>query len=187
MEGKRYTVDDLDSLPPFYDDAKHHCLITPKQVSFLGFRCPLSNFYPCKFNHNGEEFTSTEQFIQLTKARRFSGNEWLQSQIKSTHDPIKIKNLGHRVRNFNEQTWKSEAVKLLYPGIEAKFQQCAVPREFLIKTGDRLIVEASQSDTLFGVGQAVTSESILNPDTFQGLNIQGSMLMTVRDSIQESQ
>ena len=185
LEGKRYTVEDLDSLPPQFDDAKHHCLITPKQVSFLGFRCPLSNFYPCKFRYNGEDFTSSEQFIQLTKAKRFPGNEYLQNQIKSTHDPNKIKNLGHRVRNFSEQVWRAEAVKLLYPGLEAKFRTCETARKFLLNTGDRLIVEASQSDTLFGVGQAVTSASILNPDTFVGKNIQGSMLMTIRDSIQE--
>ena len=185
LDGKKYTADNLDSLPPQFEDAKNHCLITPQQVSFLGFRCPLSNFYPCQFRYNEENFTSSEQFIQLTKAKRFPGNEYLQNQIKSTHDPNKIKNLGQRVRNFSEQVWRTEAVKLLYPGLEAKFRTCEAARKFLLNTGDRLIVEASQSDTLFGVGQAVTSASILNPDTFVGKNIQGSMLMTIRDSIHE--
>jgi hypothetical protein len=186
IDGKRYTANQLYNLPPTLDDAKHHCLVTDRQVSFLGFLCPLSNFYSCTFTHNGEKYTSSEQFIQMTKARRFNGNEYLQQQIMNTHEPIKIKNLGHRVRNFDEDIWRTEAVDLLYEGLKSKFTQCEVPFNFLKSTGVRLIVEASKSDKLFGVGQAITSDNILNPATFQGKNIQGNLLMTIRDDVLSS-
>ena len=185
LDGKRYTSDQLDYLPPMFDDAKHHCLITDQQVSFLGFLCPLSNFYACTFKYKGETFTSSEQFIQVTKARLFPGNEYLESQIMNTHEPAKIKNLGHRIRNYDDDTWKTEVTDTgtLYGGILAKFTQCPTPFHFLKKTGTRRIVEASRSDTLFGVGQSVGSPTILNPDTFRGKNLQGSFLMTIRDEI----
>lgn len=182
IDGKKYSEDDLDKLPGNLSDAKNHCLITNNQVSFLGYRCPLSNFFQCKFKHGTETFTSSEQLIQYTKAKRFTGNDLLCEEIMRTHEPHKIKNLGYKVRNYNNEVWKSEAVPLLYEGLKSKFTQCSEPFHFLKSTGKKLIVEASESDKLFGIGQSIKSTTLLSSDIFVGSNIQGNMLMTIRDT-----
>jgi hypothetical protein len=183
VDGTRYTEDTLDQLPTDLQDARYHCMKSTNQVSFLGFKCPLSNFHMATFKHNGITYTSSEQWIQTTKARLFPGNEELIHQMLNTHEPLKIKQLGHRVLNFNAKIWNEQAQELIYPGLKAKFAQNYYMLDFLDSTGQKLIVEASPTDLLFGIGQRITNKTILQPETHKGANIQGLMLMRIRNEL----
>lgn len=185
IDGIKYTEQNLHLLPGNLQDARFHHWKTPGQVSFLGYKCPLSNFYRCKFKHNGNVYSSTEQFIQISKAQMFAGNEELIRRMRQTHDPLKLKGMGSRLNNYDNDQWKSEAIKVLYPGIKDKFVQDQTCKDFLINTGKRLIVEASESDTLFGIGQSIRSNHLHEPSTHLGENIQGKMLMTIREELQD--
>ena len=183
VDGIRYTFDKLDMLPEPLQEARYHTLTTTNQVSFLGYLGPLSNFYKCKFDYNNVTYTSSEQFIQVTKASLFPDNEGLVHRMMNTHEPLELKKLGSSVRNYDDGIWKERAIELLLPGLKRKFQQNPHCGAFLINTGNRLIVEASRSDTLFGIGQGLGSPTLLNRETHIGKNIQGNMLMSIRDDL----
>ena len=183
INGRRYSIDQLNQLPSDLQDARFHCIRTPKQVSFLGFRCPLSNLYKCNFTYQDQTYTSSEQFIQITKASLFPGNDDLIKQMKGEHDPLQLKNLGKRVSNFNKKTWTEMAEGLLYNGLKQKFIENDYCLDFLDSTGEKLIVEASPSDRLFGIGRPITFEGLEDVQTHQGSNIQGNMLMNIRQEL----
>ena len=183
INGRRYTIQQLNLLPTDLQDARFHCIRTPKQVSFLGFRCPLSNFYKCTFTYHGQTYTSTEQFIQITKASLFPGNDELIKQMTNQHDPLKLKNLGQKVSNFNKKTWSESAEGLLYGGLKQKFIENDDCLDFLDSTGNKLIVEASPTDRLFGIGRPITFQGLEDTTTHQGTNIQGHMLMNIRQEL----
>ena len=184
IDGIRYSCKNLDSLPRNLQDIKHHSMVTDTQISFLGFRCPLSNFYQCSCIHNDETYTSSEQFIQYTKASMFVGNEDLITRIKSSHDVLHIKYLGQQVKNFDERQWKEQAMDLIQPGLVSKFMQNPDALDYLERTGTRKIVEANATDTLFGIGQGFSSDGLNNTKTQgSGRNIQGQMLEAVRKEL----
>ena len=183
IDGVRYTEDTLHQLPEDLQDARYHCMRSENQVSFLGFKCPLSNFHKLSFKHNGTTYSSSEQWIQVSKARLFPGNEQLIKQMMSTHEPLELKRLGYRVKNFNVRIWNDQAFDVLYPGIKAKFFQNEYALNFLDSTDRKLIVEASPNDTLFGVGLSIKDKNILNTTAHKGENIQGKMLMKARTEL----
>jgi hypothetical protein len=53
-------------------------------------------------------------------------------------------------------------------------------RDYLLGTGDRVLVEASPVDSVWGIGLAAADEKALNPRTWRGLNLLGFALMDVR-------
>jgi len=69
----------------------------------------------------------------------------------------------------------------------AKFSQHADLKEFLLNTGDRVIVEASPYDRIWGIGMATTDANAENPARWKGLNLLGFALMEVRERLKEVQ
>jgi ribA/ribD-fused uncharacterized protein len=53
-------------------------------------------------------------------------------------------------------------------------------REFLLGTGDRVLVEASPQDRIWGIGLAADDERASVPEQWLGLNLLGFALMEVR-------
>lgn len=56
-------------------------------------------------------------------------------------------------------------------------------REFLLSTGNKILVEASPLDTIWGVGFDEENLNIYNPTMWRGKNILGFALMEVRDEL----
>lgn len=65
----------------------------------------------------------------------------------------------------------------------AKFSQYPGLKTYLLGTGDRILVEASPVDKIWGVGLAKDDDKIHNPNNWQGLNLLGFALMQVRDEL----
>ena len=65
----------------------------------------------------------------------------------------------------------------------AKFSQNAELKEFLLNTDNRVLVEASPVDKIWGIGLAVDDKNIENPLMWQGLILLGFALMEVRDDL----
>jgi ribA/ribD-fused uncharacterized protein len=53
-------------------------------------------------------------------------------------------------------------------------------REYLLGTGDRVLVEASPLDRIWGIGLAADDERAASPDRWRELNLLGFALMQVR-------
>ena len=65
---------------------------------FFGELNPLSNFHLASFKHEGQNYTSSEQLIQATKAT-FGGDYETLKQIMESKSPLECKNLGKDVTN----------------------------------------------------------------------------------------
>jgi ribA/ribD-fused uncharacterized protein len=59
----------------------------------------------------------------------------------------------------------------------------AALRKFLLGTGERIIVEASPVDRIWGVGLASDNPRIGDPSRWDGLNLLGFELMKVRSAL----
>lgn len=65
----------------------------------------------------------------------------------------------------------------------AKFSQHADLRDFLVRTGSRVLVEASPYDQVWGIGLAADHEHSASPERWPGLNLLGFALMEVRKQL----
>ena len=65
----------------------------------------------------------------------------------------------------------------------AKFESDPAMKEFLLGTGDRVLVEASPRDRIWGIGMGANNENAENPNLWRGKNLLGFALMEVRERI----
>ena len=116
------------------------------------------------------------------KARLFDEAETLD-KIMASNDPQVIKKLGRQVRNFDETAWNEVKYALIAAGNLCKFSQNPALRDFLLSTGDAILVEASPYDTIWGIGLAAEDPRAKDPSQWRGQNLLGFALMEVRDEI----
>ena len=64
-----------------------------------------------------------------------------------------------------------------------KFSQNRDLREFLLSTGDSVLVEASPYDNIWGIRLAASSQEAQDPTQWRGQNLLGFALMEVRDEL----
>lgn len=64
-----------------------------------------------------------------------------------------------------------------------KFQQNKPLGDFLLSTGDRVLVEASPVDTVWGIGLNADDDGARNPALWRGENLLGFALMVARDKL----
>jgi len=105
--------------------------------------------------------------------------------VKASH-PDCAKRLGREVRGFDQDRWDEHRFDLVMEGNRAKFSQHPDLQEFLLGTGERVLVEASPVDRIWGAGLAADDDRIADPHSWRGLNLLGFALMTVRDELAET-
>ncbi len=91
--------------------------------------------------------------------------------------------MGRQVKHFEEALWNAERSAIVARGNAEKFGQHPDLREFLLNTRERVLVEASPVDSIWGIGLAADSERAANPRRWNGLNLLGFALMEVRDQL----
>jgi ribA/ribD-fused uncharacterized protein len=116
------------------------------------------------------------------KARLFNDEE-MRGRIMATDDPREMKALGKQVRGFRAEAWDTARHSIVLAGTWAKFTQDRALREFLLSTGDDVLVEASPLGTIWGIGLGVNNPRAADPRTWRGHNLLGFALMEVRDEI----
>ncbi len=67
-----------------------------------------------------------------------------------------------------------------------KFDQNADLGQFLRMTGNKVLVEASPNDRIWGIGLAQNDRRASRPAEWQGLNLLGFALMEVRQRLRRS-
>jgi ribA/ribD-fused uncharacterized protein len=118
------------------------------------------------------------------KARLFGDEETAAAIVAAAH-PKQAKDLGRRVRGFDDDTWVAARFDLVVRGNLAKFGQNDDLRGFLLGTGQRVLVEASPVDRVWGIGLAADDERAEHPARWNGLNLLGFALMDVRQILLE--
>ena len=100
--------------------------------------------------------------------------------IVAAKRPEEAKRLGREVQNYREDVWRAKRYKLMVEVLKAKFQREDL-RKILLATEDRILVEASPYDRIWGVGLAVEDARIFDERKWRGQNLLGKALMEVRD------
>lgn len=142
----------------------------------------FSQWHPSKYELNGYEYTTAEQGMMHGKALLFEDNE-TAAQILATNDPRKIKQLGRLVRGFKDIVWKKNREMIVYHNNMAKFTQNEIMKDVLMATRGALLVEASPSDRIWGIGLREADAKRTSPNKWKGLNLLGKILTKVREDI----
>jgi ribA/ribD-fused uncharacterized protein len=72
---------------------------------------------------------------------------------------------------------------LVKQGNLLKFSQDESLKKFLLSTGDKILVESSPYDSIWGIGMLETDPGVNNPVLWKGENLLGFALMEVRDEL----
>ena len=83
------------------------------------------------------------------KAMLFGDGE-IAGQILAAAHPHRAKDLGRRVRGFDQRLWEQRRFDIVVDGSVAKFSQHEPLREYLLGAGEALSVEASPTDRVWG-------------------------------------
>ena len=153
----------------------------PNRDGSIGPGC-LSQWWPSVFTVDGVRFTTAEHYMMWRKARLFGDEEAAQRIVVAGH-PRQAKVLGRRVRGFDEQIWADQRLAIVTEAGLAKFGQWPELRDFLVGTGQRILVEASPTDRVWGIGLAATDERTADPARWRGLNLLGFALMAAREQL----
>lgn len=140
----------------------------------------LSQWFPCFFVVDGQYYNCTEQYMMAEKARIF-GDEEIRQQILAEYSQMTMKKLGRKVRNYDDEIWKEKRFDVVVKGNIAKFSQNEKLVNYLLSTDDKILVEASPKDTVWGIGLDELSPEAIQPHKWKGENLLGFALMEVRD------
>src|SRR6185295_19964985 len=100
--------------------------------------------------------------MMAQKAHLF-GDEDSRRQIIEAATPKLAKGLGRKVKNFNEDVWQASRFEFVVEGNLAKFRQNQELGQFLLGTGNKVLVEASPMDRIWGIGLSASNKSATNP------------------------
>ncbi|MFG2025419.1 NADAR family protein [Streptomyces sp. NPDC048825] len=139
----------------------------------------LSQWWPSSFTVDGVTYASAEHWMMAGKARLF-GDDASLSAILAARSPAEAKNLGRLVRAFDEARWVAARFELVVAGNVAKFGQDPALRAYLLGTGNRVLVEASPRDRVWGIGLGASDDRATDPSRWPGQNLLGFALMEAR-------
>ena len=84
------------------------------------------------------------------KAELFDDQE-TREKILASRSPKQIKELGRRVKGFDQATWDKAKFSIVLNGNWCKFSQNMELKAFLLSTGDAILAEASPYDGIWGI------------------------------------
>ena len=142
----------------------------------------LSQWYSSPFEYDGFVYKTAEHFMMVEKAKLFDDHEKIQEILKAD-DPGKVKSIGRSIQYFNQAVWDEHKVGIAVRGNFEKFRQNKKLEEFLVNTKQRVLVEASPVDKIWGVGLESKDPLIENPNDWQGRNLLGFSLMQARQQL----
>jgi ribA/ribD-fused uncharacterized protein len=152
-------------------------------ITFMGKRCKLSNFYPCRVNIFGQVFSSSEGAYQWRKAM-FMRDRGVAEQNRGMEEAREAKAAANNT--FGKQAWKHwdderkellsrwdwEKLSVMRQILRAKARGCKEFVKELRDTGGRQLQEIVPGERFWGIDQGT------------GLNWMGRLLMEVRDTLE---
>lgn len=144
----------------------------------LGKSC-LSQWWPAPFTVDAVTYATAEHWMMAGKARLF-GDAEAEAAAVAARSPAEAKKAGRLVKGFDDAVWERERFALVVAGSVHKFGQDPALLAYLLGTGDRVLVEASPMDRIWGIGLAEDDPRALTPASWRGLNLLGFALMEAR-------
>lgn len=160
-----------------YDNGEH--------VEFLFFfhaSSPFSNWHLSRFEMDGQIYWCVEQYMMAEKARTFGDKLHLKLIMESDNQSF-IKAMGRAVKNYRDDVWDKKRYGVVYDACLAKFSQNNALKMKLLNTDNKVLVEASPYDKIWGIGIGETDRHITNPHYWNGKNLLGFVLMDVRNAL----
>ena len=145
----------------------------------------MSNFEYSPIVENSIMFGTSEQYFMYHKALKFNDIETANDILKYPFNPMKCKQFGRCVKGYDETVWNSVRYSVMYNANYLKYTQNHHLGKLLKQTGTKMLVEASQYDTVWGIGMSVeeANRTVTSTKQFKGQNLLGQVLMEVRDNL----
>jgi ribA/ribD-fused uncharacterized protein len=165
---------------------------TPTHVYFWERDSIYSNWYtPCNItlpstteDDTPRYFENSEALMMWLKATFFGDTE-VADRIYWLQEPKGVRDLGRLVKGFDQKLWEEVRETVMYETCYAKFSQNDHMKASLLLTGDKILVEASPFDKVWGVGLRPDDPLVLDEKNWKGLNLLGKALMKVRAKLLE--
>lgn len=146
----------------------------------------FSQWWESPFTVDGIEYRSAEHWMMAKKAALFGDGE-MEARILGCQSPAEAKKLGREVSGYNEEEWVANRYNIVMQGNYHKFSQNDELKKFLFSTGDRILVEASPVDPIWGIGLDENSAEAVHPENWRGLNLLGFAIMEARERIENNE
>lgn len=127
---------------------------------------------------NDLKFPTLEHYLMYHKAK-VMGDQEKADEILATKFAWDVKKLGRRVKNWDEELWKTVRFDIMYRGVKLKVDTYPDLKQSLMDTGRSVIAEASPYDSIWGIGAGRGATE------WEGLNLLGEVWMQVRSSLIE--
>jgi len=154
--------------------------ITSKYVLF--WDGIYSQWYKAPMTIDGVQYNCCEQYMMHQKALLF-GDKEIADEVMKVTNPADHKDLGRRVKGYDDAIWKRHCLAIVYKGNYAKFTQNKDLEQQLVNTGTKTLVEASPVDFIWGIERGENDPLSLDPSAWKGTNLLGSAIMLVRNEI----
>lgn len=122
----------------------------------------FSQWFELPFVVAGVTYPTAEHWMMAQKALLFH-DYGTYEKILQAPKPGEAKELGRQVLGFDEQLWNTHRFDIVKTGNMHKFGQHPLFQAYLLGTGDRILVEASPVDNIWGIGLPMDSPLATNP------------------------
>ena len=156
--------------------------VTDKFILF--YQGWLSQHFIAPIIINNVLYNCNEQYMMAQKAVLFH-DEDIHSQIMKSPDPRKQKKLGRLVDGFRDEIWDLHKEQVIYNANYAKYTQNQHLQQKLLSLtfANRMFVEASRSDRVYGIGLSVQDRKADMRCNWKGQNLLGMVITRVRDEL----
>jgi ribA/ribD-fused uncharacterized protein len=139
-----------------------------------------SQWYNSPFTVDGKKFLTAEHWMMFKKAETFKDDD-IVKKIFTVEHPAEVKKLGRLVKNFDADKWAEVAFEYVVQGNVHKFSQNPEIRKLLEKNDGRVLVEASPTDRIWGIGVSEwDAKNAIPVKEWKGTNLLGYAIMEAR-------
>jgi len=168
--------------------------VTPEPI--IGLKA-IYNIIPIDYTNyiENKKFMTREHWMMYNKAILFSKNKEnyeanmnLAKIILNEKNPNIVKDLGRKIKGFDEEIWNKWKYKIVVNGNYLQFSQNSKMKDILLETNKKIICEASPYDPVWGLGLTESNfvKTLNNNNTNfnnYGENLLGKALMEVREKL----
>ena len=147
----------------------------------IGSAC-LSQSDRHAFVIDGVYYRHVAQFMMAAKALVFH-DDAAYNKIMDATSLVDMKRAERAVVGYDDKRWCDSRFDVAMRGNFAKFSQNGELKEYLLSTGDFVLVAAYPKDKLWGIGLDAESAAKIPEENWPGQNLLGQALMRVREKL----